>query len=166
MQGRIDFFVLSNLMEQYNRNEEGIFHMGIEERGKAYMLEISRWAKFLSIIGLIIAGFLFLAMLFVLLGASEISRQLGSLYGVGAGVGIFFFYLLILLIVFYPSITLLKFANKVKLALNTANQDMFNEALRNLKNTFKFWGIYVIVMLAIYGLSILFVIITAAVAGS
>ena len=44
-------------MESYKR-EEGIFHLGIDETARAYMLETSRWAKFLALIGLILTGML------------------------------------------------------------------------------------------------------------
>jgi hypothetical protein len=152
-------------MDNYNRKEEGIFNLSVNERGKAFMLETARWAKFLAIIGLIITGILLVGMVFLIFGASEISKQLGAVYGAGYGIGMFFFYLLVLLIVLYPSITLLKFANKLRPAVSTGNEDLFNEALRSLKNTFKFWGIYVIILLSIYGISIIFLLIGAAVAG-
>jgi hypothetical protein len=72
---------------------------------------------------------------------------------------------MIILIVLYPSITLLRFANRVKQALMTANNDQFNDAFKNLKNTFKFWGIYMILLLAVYGISIIFLLIGAAATG-
>ena len=151
-------------MEHYSDNK--IFNLGIDETGKAYMYEIGRWAKFLAIIGFIFSGVLCLGLLFLIFGASIITEQLGAASGLTYGVGMFFFYILIILIFLYPSITLLRFANRIRPALHTANTDLFNEALKNLKNTFKFMGIYMIVMLGIYGLIIIFAVIAAAVAGS
>jgi hypothetical protein len=153
-------------MEHYSNRGNEIFNLGVDELGKAYMHEIARWAKFLAIIGFIFSGLLCLGLIFLIFGASAISAQLGAAYGMSYGVGMFFFYILIILIFLYPSITLLRFANRVKPALQTANTDLFNEALKNLKNTFKFMGIYMIVMLGIYGLIIIFAVIAAAVAGA
>ena len=152
-------------MESYNKTEQDIFHFGIDETGKAYMLEAARWSKFLAIVGLILTGLLTIGQVFLMFGSSAISQQLGTVYGVGYGVGMFFFYMLIILIVLYPSITMLRFANNVRPAIATANTDQFNEALKSLKNTFKFWGIYVIVVLAIYGIMLVFLIIGAAASG-
>lgn len=151
-------------METSNKDND-IFHFGIDETGRAYILEISRWAKFLALIGLIFTGLLCIGLLFLVFDASEISKQLGNIYGAGYGVGMFFFYCLLILIFLYPSLTLFRFANRIKPALHTANTELFNEAFRNLKNTFKFCGIYMIIILTIYGLFILFAIITAAIAG-
>ncbi len=151
-------------MEGYNDKPQDIFSFSIDETGKAYMLETARWAKFLSIIGLIFSGLMFVGLLFIMLNFSDLSRQLGTMYG-GLGAGVFFFYFLILVIILYPTITLFRFASKIKPAILTANQELFNTALKNLKNTFKFWGIYVIVILALYGLALIVTIVAAAASG-
>lgn len=152
-------------MESYKRTEADIFSFGIDEHGKSHMIETARWAKFLAIIGLVFAALLSVGFVFLVFGASMISSQLGQVYGISYGVGMFFFYFLIILIIFYPSLTLLRFSNRMKPALQTANVELFNEGLRSLKNTFKFCGIYMIIVLSIYGLFILFAIIGAAVGG-
>ena len=151
-------------MESYKR-EEGIFHLGIDETARAYMLETSRWAKFLALIGLILTGMLSIGLVFLIFGSSEISKQFGAAYGIGYGIGMFLFYLFIILIILYPSLTLLRFSKKIKPALQTGNNEQFNDAIKNLKNTFKFWGIYMIVFLAIYCISILFIILGTVVSG-
>ena len=129
------------------------------------MLETSRWAKFLAIVGLVLTAMLSIGLVFLLFGTTTIADQFGGAHAVGYGIGMFFFYFMIILIILYPSITLLRFANRVKLALVTANNEQFNDAFKNLKNTFKFWGIYMIILLAIYGISIVFLIIGAAASG-
>jgi hypothetical protein len=152
-------------MEHYSNPDKDIFNLGVDETGKAYMYEIARWSKFLAIVGFIFTGLLCLGLIFLVFGASAISSQLGAMYGVGYGVGMFVFYIFIILIFLYPSITLYRFAERIRPALQTSDTGLFNEAMRNLKNTFKFMGIYMIVMLGVYGLIILFAIIAAAVSG-
>jgi hypothetical protein len=152
-------------MENSSYRDREIFNLGVDEVGKAYMYEIARWAKFLAIVGFIFTGLLCLGLIFLIFGASAITSQFGAATGISYGIGMMFLYVLIILIFLYPSLTLLRFANRVRPALQTANTDLFNESLKNLKNTFKFMGIYMIVMLGIYGLIILFATIAAAVAG-
>lgn len=152
-------------MDSYSKRDQDIFYFGIDETARAYMMETARWAKFLALIGLILTGMLSVGLVFLIFGSSEIAKQFGSAYGVGYGIGMFLFYLFIILIILYPSLTLLRFAKRIKPALATGNNEQFNDAIKNLKNTFKFWGIYMIIFLAIYGISIIFIIIGTVASG-
>ncbi len=152
-------------MDRYYRPEDEVFNLGINDTAKGYMLEAARWAKFLAIVGLIISALFLLTIFFVLLNAQDISRQFGEAYGWGFGVGMTVFQLLSVFLIAYPSWTLLQFARKLVPAVDTANPEQLNEAFRNLKNTFRFWGILMIIIFLLYGIIIVFAILGSVLMG-
>jgi hypothetical protein len=147
-------------MESYKQEDRGIFQFGMDDQGRAHMMETARWAKFLAIVGFIFLALILLAGVFV--GFAGLSSQLGGAFGAGLGMSVMLIYIVIGLLYLYPTYCLYKFASLLKPALNTNNQTLFNEALLNLKRVFKFIGIMMIVILAIYGIIIVFAIIGAA----
>lgn len=136
----------------------------IDQTGKAYMLETARWAKFLAIIGIIVMSFAVMGLIGFLLASPMLAKELGQAPTVMSP-AITIFYLVLICIFFYPLYSLLKFANVLKLSVETFNQQKFDDAFRYLKNTFKFWGIYTIILLVIYGI-ILLLVTTIAVTSS
>jgi hypothetical protein len=132
----------------------------IDEAGKSYMLETARWAKFLAIMGIIVMAFAALGVFGLMAAGSAISAELGQKYS-GGSIVLSALYFILIAIFFYPMYTLLKFANLVKVAVTHFNQQQFDEAFRYLKNTFKFWGIYTLVLLFIYGIILVFTLTVA-----
>jgi len=130
----------------------------VDPASQSYMLETARWARFLSVVG-------FIAMIFIVLSAAVFlfAGQLSGefAYSQGERLGIAIFYLLLILIFFYPMYALLKFSKLIKAAVLHTNQLEFDEAFRYLKNTFRFWGIYTIILLFIYGIAIVFALTIA-----
>ncbi|HEX4875976.1 MAG TPA: DUF5362 family protein, partial [Chitinophagaceae bacterium] len=64
-------------------------------------------------------------------------------------------YILMGLLYFFPLMFLLHFANKMKTALATNDAGMLSESFRNLKKTFRYLGILMIIGLAFVALAIL-----------
>jgi hypothetical protein len=146
-------------MERFSKQEEEIFTLKIDDTAKAYMLEAGRWARFLAVIGFIIMG------LFVVGGVvvGFYSAALGlTEYGGKFGVGMFALYLVFAAIYFYPVYSLFKFSSYSRHAVATNDQQQFNRSLFYLKNQFKFWGVLTILLLAIYGISIVLIIVGIA----
>jgi hypothetical protein len=152
-------------MDMFNNKQESIFNFGIDYTARSYLLEAARWGKFLAIVGFILIGLMALGFVAIMFNAADIGNQFGALYGLGYGAGILIFYGLMFALFFYLNWTLYKFSVKTKLALASLNQEQFNEGLRNLKNMFKIWGICMIVLLAIYGIIILFALVAAIASG-
>ena len=129
-----------------------IFEGGLDERSKAYLLETTRWTRFLSIIGFIFIGFmLILALLMLTMGSyfsSEFSGfgSLGGYFGVGLGLA----YILIAVLYLIPILSLLKFSTNMKAGINTNNAELITEGFRHQKNLFKFFGIMTIIVIALY----------------
>ncbi|MCZ4222192.1 DUF5362 family protein [Pedobacter rhodius] len=133
----------------------------VTEEMRSYIYEISKWARFLSIIGFILSAFLIIGSFGI--GAALTSNpamlaQLGPLAGAGA-MGITLVYLVLALLYFYPSLLLFRFSNKGKQGILYGDQESLNDAMLNMKSLFKFWGIFTIVIMICY---FLFVLLFAA----
>ncbi|MBC6111331.1 DUF5362 family protein [Pedobacter fastidiosus] len=131
----------------------------VTEEMRSYIYEITKWSRFLSIIGFILSALLILGSLSIgaAIGANPaMLKQLGPLAGIG-GIGLTIMYLVIALIYFYPSLLLFRFSNKGKHAVLYGEQESLNEAMLNMKSLFKFWGILTIVIIILYFLLIFIV---------
>ena len=145
-------------------DDSTIFQVGIDETAKAYLLETTRWARFLAITGFIIMGFWLLGLIAVFANISDITNQLGAVYGIGYGSGMLIAFVIGGGLFFYINFAMYKFATNTRRGVNTFNQLHVSEGFRHLKNMFKIWGIMTILVLALYGLIIVFAIIGVALA--
>ena len=148
-----------------NLGNEGndIFRLEIDEEAKSNLLEMSRWTKFLSIIGFIFIGLIIVAGILFGVMISTLYSNMGSNLFAGMGTtGIIILYVVIGAIYFYPTYALLKYSTNMKAALNTADKARFNTAIYHLKNVFKYIGILLIIILVLYGVVIIFALIAAA----
>lgn len=128
----------------------------INSEAKAFLHETAKWATFLCRFGFTIAGFMFLATLIMLLfgaGTSVFSNRSGMGF---MGFGIAIVYSLIGLLYFIPLYYLLKFANLLKSALITNDNQQLTEAFLFLKSHYKFIGIFTLIFIAFYFIVFLF----------
>ena len=149
-------------MERFNTGITDIFKMEIDDQAKSNFIETARWAKFIAIVLFVIFGIFLLAgiLLAVLLPSLGTSQQFASLGALGP-VFIIFIVLILVGVYFYPTYALLKFSNNIREGLNTGNKEQFNTAIRHLKGMFKYMGIMMIVLLAIYGIEIVVGVVAA-----
>jgi len=61
-------------------------------------------------------------------------------------------YLVLALIYFFPVYYLLQFANKMKKALSTKNEETLTNAFEMLKSHYKFIGVFTIITISLYAL--------------
>jgi len=138
-----------------------IFSIHVDETSKAHMLETAKWAKFISwvliVVQSLMIGFTFIASL---ANGFEASQFFGDQMGNGIGLVLFVLYLFIILLFFYPLICLLQFSRKIKPALLTGNQQLFNESFKKLKHMFKFFGVVIILFLVVYGIFMMFLLLS------
>ena len=119
---------------------------------KNYLLETSKWCKFLAIVGYIGMGLLILLGLCFMVGFSIFSR----VSHLGFPIGIFgFVYILIAVLYFFPLNYMYKFSVQLAQGFKSNNQLSVNNGFENLKSLFKFMGILTIVVLSIYALIII-----------
>lgn len=114
-----------------------------------FLLETSKWAKFLAIVGFVFIGLMVLGGLFMI-GAGASASRIPGLAGGPVIVGIT--YILMAVLYYFPTQYLYNFAVKMKLAIQNSQQNNLEDGFENLKSLFKFTGILMIVVLSIYGL--------------
>lgn len=141
------------------------FELQFNSVAQGFLRETAKWAKFLSIVGFVVIGLMVLGALamFALGGSSSQMGAMGGTMGMmgalGAAAG--FIYLLMAVLYFFPVLYLYKFATKAISALNSSNTEELTSSLENLKSHYKFIGILMAIMLAVYAL----IFIIAIVAG-
>ncbi|MBD0277606.1 MAG: hypothetical protein ICV51_08135 [Flavisolibacter sp.] len=145
-----------------------LFSLSIDPVTKAHLSETAKWARFLAIVGMVL---LVLGVIGIIIFATTMSSFTGSMdnpYGRAGsfppffGVGIAAFYILIMALWFFPLMFLLRFANRMRVALNGNDQQALNTSFQHLKICFRFVGIVTIIVLALYAIGIAFALISAA----
>lgn len=140
-----------------------LFSLSIDPITKAHLSETAKWARFLAIV-----GFVFLLMV-VLVGIystvtlnrfEESYRELGgvdsdSITG-SAGTGMAVMYIIMALIWFFPLLFTFRFANQMRNALQSNDQEMLNAAFQHLKICYRYLGIVTVIFLVMIALSFLF----------
>lgn len=123
----------------------------IDEINKAYLIESSKWGKFLAIVGYIFLVLIALIGLFFVVGMSILKNVTDLDMPFNPGIfGILYFVLAI--IYYFPVTYLYNFSKKIKEGLTSASQQTMTDGFGNLKSMFKFLGILTIVMLSLYAL--------------
>lgn len=134
-------------MEQsspYQSNDQ----LHISSQAKDFLKEASKWATFIAIMGYIGIGFMVLAAIFMGFAGSFMEEEMP---GVSIAV-IIVLYLVMAILYYFPITYLYKFANNMRNALDTNNNTLLTNAFEFQKSHYKFMGILIIVMLAIYAL--------------
>ena len=118
----------------------------------------------MAIIGFVILGILSLSFIGFLLATaffSDVMLDMGTKNGLQVGF-LFFGILFYAGIIFPPSWYMFRFASKTLKSIPTMNVQGIETALDNLKSLFKFYAIFLIVIISIYTLIILGVVIKHA----
>lgn len=147
-------------MEQ--NQDSSLFGINVDQTAKSHLAEAAKWAKFLSIMGFIFCGFIVLIGLFFGTFMSMFSSRYGennpyndfpASTGFGASMAVL--YIVIALIYFFPCLFLFRFSVKMKAALASNDQEVLNTSFQNLKASFRYVGIIMIVMLAFWALALI-----------
>lgn len=144
-------------------SNQNLFDLQIDHQASVFLRETAKWSKFLAIVGFVICALLVLVGIF----AGSLLADFGTLTGMGdmvSGAGAVFtiIYVIIALVYFFPCLYMYNFATKMKMALNTNDQNQLNSSFGNLKSCFKFMGVLTLVILCLYALMFLIGIAGAA----
>lgn len=157
-------------MEQ--NQDTSIFGLSIDPSSKTHLAEAARWARFLAIVGFIMCGLIVLLGVFAGSVFSSFSGRFGGsdyggVSGMGGGFGAMLsvIYILGALLYFFPCLFLFRFANLMKAAIATDEQENLNKSFQNLKIMFRYVGILTIIVLTLYLIVILIAILGAAASG-
>lgn len=112
---------------------------------RGFLAESARWGKFIAIIGFVFIGLGVLAMLFG--GGAMIAGGMAGMGGITMLV-----YIVLLGVSVIPIVYLYNFATKMQVALRDDNQVFLRDAFENHKSMFKFYGIFMAIILGIYAL--------------
>jgi len=135
-------------------NDETLF-IGSREIND-YLLQTSKWGKFLAIVGFVGMGLIMFLAIFVIVGFSKFSET----YGGGIPTSFGYVYLLLGLVYFFPINYLYQFSVKIKRGLQSNDSSTITSGFENLKSLFKFMGVFTLVILSMYGLILLIAIPT------
>jgi hypothetical protein len=117
----------------------------LTKNSRIYLEETRKWTLFLSIVGFVFIGLMFIIAFFAGSIMNKIPNQMpipGSL--------ITAFYILGALLYFFPIYYLFQFSTKMKLAIQLKEEQYVEDAFRNLKSHYKFMGIFMAVILIFY----------------
>ncbi|TAL51203.1 MAG: hypothetical protein EPN92_00945 [Chitinophagaceae bacterium] len=158
-------------MEQ-NQNTS-LFGLSIDPSSKAHLAEAARWARFLAIVGFILCGLIVVLGIFA---GSVFSTMMGRMGGgefgdagfstSGFATMLSVIYICMALLYFFPCLFLFRFANHMKAALASNEQETLNSSFQNLKKMFRFVGILMIIVLAFYAIALIIGIVAGATMGS
>ena len=143
---------------------EGAFQ--VTNNAKSFLATAASWGTFLAIMGFIGTALMILGgigMMFI--GGISNSFSTGTTvnpFGAFGGVGIGLLYLFLAIFYFIPSLYLYNFSSKTKSSIRNSDSLELEQGFKNLKSMFVFYGVLVIVIIALYIVGILFAIIAGA----
>jgi hypothetical protein len=164
-------FLFSNKLKSFTMEENQhteLISLGIDSNSRDHLTEAARWARFLAIVGFVICGLITLFGIFANSIFSSMLSKMGEgefegmdMSGMGSMLAVI--YIGIALLYFFPCLFLFRFANYMKAALISGDQEKMNRSFQNLKKMLRFVGILTIFIICLYVLGILMVFAGAAV---
>jgi len=124
----------------------------IDSTMEDYLKTTSGWAIFLAVLGFISAGLMIIGGFFAGAIFSMVSNARAIPFNSFTISSIYIFFGLLL---FFPALYMMRFANKTRDALATGSQDLIRDAFMNLKSYYKFTGIMVAALMGVYLLVII-----------
>ncbi len=132
--------------------------MELGQQAKNYILEASKWATFLSIIGFIGIGLMII--LSFTIGTVLANLPVETMGGISPQF-FSFFYLIIAGVYFIPVFYLFQFGSKTKQAIINNDTDVLTFGLKKLKSHYKFLGIISIIGISFYIILMIFGVFSA-----
>jgi hypothetical protein len=137
------------VMSQNNFGSE----MTVTPAGKQALKSMSRWMRFMAVLGFIGCATLLLSGLMMMLGSSLLSNSNLPFAVPTKGKG--FSYLVIAVLIFFPYLFLNRSCNAINNALMSGNNEELEAGLINMKSYWKYMGIFTIIILGLLMLKIL-----------
>ncbi|OXB20818.1 hypothetical protein B0A80_18005 [Flavobacterium tructae] len=139
------------------------FELQLDQTAKDFLKETAKWAYFLSILGFVGIGLMVLIAVFAGTIFSAMGNSMVGMGGLGGSFGALmgFFYVFIAAVYFFPVYYLYKFAVNTKRAFRENDSELLTSSLGYLKSHYKFIGIFMLAILALYGLIFVFGILGA-----
>lgn len=142
-------------MENFESFPQSNGNLTINQPTRDFLLETTKWAKFLAIMGYIGIGFLVLAGIIVGIAFSFIDEMKTIGFPMGL-IGLV--YVIIAVVYYFPVTYLYRFSVQARSGLMFNNQETFTSGIENLKSHYRFIGIFTIVILSIYALILILIV--------
>ena len=145
-----------------------LFGLGIDNISKSHLSEAARWGKFLAICGFVFLGLMIvygIVMSFLFANMTSKMSEFDNTSNSNdlnkmMGVGMIIFYITCAVIAFFPYYFLLRFANKMKAALISNDQNALNSSFQNLKILYRYMSILMIISLVLIVFGIVSMIVS------
>ncbi len=139
-------------------SNQPLFSLSIDPVTKEHLSETAKWARFLSICGMIflVMGIILGVGYGIFLSSMMDNSAVGGMSPASDLMGVFFaVYMLVISIVwFFPLLYLFRFSGRLRSALNGNDQVALNTAFQNLKMCMRYVGIVTIILVILTLLSI------------
>jgi len=138
-------------------NSKSLFTLEVDAIAKNHLKDAAKWAKFLSVVGIISLGLILIITCIVSINTHNKMIELYDEGSAGRGemIGSIVAASFFVVIYFFPCFFLLRFANKMQAAINADDAASLNDAFKNLKVTFRYVGIITINFLALFVIGLL-----------
>lgn len=137
------------------------FELQLDQTAKDFLKETAKWAYFLSIVGFVGIGLMLVIAVFAGTIFASMGSAMGGAFGSSFGAAMGFVYVFIAAIYFFPVFYLFKFSVNAKKAFRENDSEALSSSLGYLKSHYKFIGIFMAAILALYALIFVFGIIGA-----
>jgi hypothetical protein len=118
---------------------------------KEHFVEISKWAKFLGIVGFVLSSMIALVSFFTF---ESVMKEEGI--GPEQATVVRVAYWIIAILYFMFSLWLYRFAKHLQLSFEQNDQGLFNDSIKNLKYNFRFLGILMIIQVSFIVIALMF----------
>jgi hypothetical protein len=135
----------------------------VSEDARRFLLETTKWAKFLAILGFVGIGFFVLASIGIIAFGGALFGAAGGPFAAFGGAAVFGgIYLVFAALYFFPVYYLYQAATKLRRGLDGDDQDQLTLGFENLKSHYKFLGIMALVVIGFYAVLLVFGVLGAA----
>lgn len=151
------------------QENQSLFSLHFDPVSKSHLIDTAKWAKFLSISGMVIMV-LFIVAAIAGMSMSAFDQaydtQGTNLLASQMRMVMIFVSLIMGVITFFPLLFLLRFSNNMRTAVQTNDQEAMIEAFLNMKRYFRYLGILFIIVLAFYAIVFTIALVGTAAFGS
>jgi len=131
--------------------DKKLLDLSLTPEVRAYLRETAKWANFISIVGFVFVGIMMLISVFMLVFTGFASQEMVNFQVPFSSMLFSLIYFVFALITLIPLLYLYKFAKKMKTALRIDDQFSLTDSFKNLKSFYKFYGIYIAIIIGLYG---------------
>lgn len=128
-----------------------LFSLSLDTGSKTQLSGAALWARAFAIAGLLLLGVALARAVYTMYLISHYDA--GTTFLTAERIGMIAGYLLIFLIPAFALLFVLRFAGKIKIALNTEDSSRLTQSFQNLKIYFRYMSIIIILFVAIIGIT-------------